>query len=90
MENNKKKEEELQSRREFFKKVGKGVLPILGAAVLANLPIQQAEAVGCGGYSCSYSCGYGCATGCSSSCKTTCSGGSNAHRRYFSGPTENE
>lgn len=32
------KNEELQSRREFFKKAAKGALPILGAIVLANAP----------------------------------------------------
>ncbi len=31
-----KKNEKLQSRREFFKKAAKGALPILGAIVLAN------------------------------------------------------
>ena len=39
------KNEELQSRREFFKKAAKGALPILGAIVLANAPavINAAE-----------------------------------------------
>ena len=32
------KNEELQSRREFFKKAAKGALPILGAVVLASAP----------------------------------------------------
>lgn len=34
----KEKNEELQSRREFFKKAAKGALPILGAVVLASAP----------------------------------------------------
>ena len=34
----KKRNEELQSRRDFFKKAAKGVLPILGAVVLAGVP----------------------------------------------------
>ena len=33
-----KKNEELQSRREFFKKAAKGALPILGAILLAGMP----------------------------------------------------
>lgn len=71
MENNKKKEE-LQSRREFFKKVGKGVLPILGAAVLSALPVEEAKAQwGCN-YSCQDSCSRGCYGGCSSSCGGSC------------------
>ena len=49
------KNEELQSRREFFKKVAKGALPILGAIVLANAPavINAAEKAPMG---CRYSC----------------------------------
>ena len=35
----KKQNEELQSRREFFKKAVKGALPILGAVVLAGNPM---------------------------------------------------
>lgn len=34
----KNKNEELQSRRDFFKKAAKGVLPILGAVVLSGAP----------------------------------------------------
>ena len=33
-----KKKEELQSRRDFFKKAAKGVLPVFGAVVLAGVP----------------------------------------------------
>ena len=43
MEKNKKKEE-LQSRRQFFKRAAKGALPILGAALLTQLPfLSQAH-----------------------------------------------
>ena len=35
----KNKNEELQSRREFFKKAAKGALPILGAIILASNPV---------------------------------------------------
>lgn len=77
-----KKNEELQSRREFFKKAAKGALPILGAIVLSSVPnIVQAEEAPVG---CRYGCGTctGCAGGCKgtchygcdSSCKTGCSG----------------
>lgn len=34
------KNEELQSRREFFKKAAKGALPILGAVVLASAQVS--------------------------------------------------
>ena len=63
--------EELQSRREFFKKAAKGALPILGAIVLANAPAiaNAAEEAPMG-------CKYGCTAVCSTSaCQGTCSGG---------------
>ena len=46
------KNEELQSRREFFKKAAKGALPILGAVVLASAPglanaAESAVEMGC-------------------------------------------
>lgn len=78
MEKN-KKNEELQSRREFFKKAAKGALPILGAIVLANAPaiVKAAEATPSG---CHYGCSAVCSTSacqgtCSGSCRFTCSGG---------------
>ncbi len=77
---NKKKNEELQSRRDFFKKAAKAALPVIGAVVLSAVPsIIKAEeepliCYGCGG-ACSYGCGGVCSTGCSNSCSGTCSGG---------------
>lgn len=76
MEKN-KKNEELQSRREFFKKAAKGALPILGAAILASNPIitkAAEETLDCNG-SCSWGCGRVCSTGCSNSCSGSCAGG---------------
>ena len=74
-EENKKKNEELQSRRQFFKKAGKAALPILGAIAIANVPLM-AKATGnssaCGYGDCSYSCSGGC-EGCSGSCRGDCS-----------------
>ena len=75
---NKKQNEELQSRREFFKKAAKAALPVVGAVVLSSLPnIMQAAETGCG-YSCTNSCygscGSGCGFGCSGSCKGGCGG----------------
>lgn len=84
---NKKENEELQSRREFFKKAAKAALPVVGAVVLASLPIVKSEAAtgcddgGCyGGCSdgcyggCQGSCSGGCKNGCKSSCKEVCTG----------------
>ena len=62
----KKKNEELQSRREFFKKAAKGALPILAAVVLAGAPsIMKATEVSMG-------CNSGCTTHCDGTCKGTC------------------
>ena len=72
-----KKNEELQSRREFFKKAAKGALPILGAIVLAGAPLlskaTEEQPMGCNG-SCSYGCGTMCSTSCSGGCKGGCGG----------------
>ena len=75
----KKKTSELQSRREFFKKAAKGVLPILGAIMLANIPISKAiasiQCEGCDGGcqgSCIDTCRGNCSGGCNDSCKGTC------------------
>ena len=79
--------EELQSRREFFKKAAKGTLPILGAMVLSHLPFnanahESIEEMGCnfgcsGGCSggCGRACSYGCTSSCSGSCLGSCKGG---------------
>ena len=66
------KNEELQSRREFFKRAAKGALPILGAIALANMPVianAGESAMGC-----KYGCSTGCYTACQGSCKSSCSG----------------
>ena len=82
------KRDELQSRREFFKKAGKGVLPILSAIVLASTPtiLKAKDAApqwcrfGCAGFcagQCYSSCVGGCygnCTGCVAYCKQGCIG----------------
>lgn len=74
----KKNKEELQSRREFFKKAAKGALPILGAIVLAGTPaIVKAASheskieTGCD-WGCSHSCFGGCDSSCTGSCSISC------------------
>ena len=82
-----KKNEELQSRREFFKKAAKGTLPILGAILLANMPMvmKAANPSGCtagrcsgtcsgGCTSCTVTCGGNCHGKCSGTCRVTCGG----------------
>lgn len=84
----KNKNEEIQSRREFFKNAAKAALPILGVALLASNPIvakATETSMDCG-YSCSGgcwrsctsckdSCRGECVTTCRNTCSTTCSGG---------------
>lgn len=65
--------EELQSRREFFKKAAKGALPILGAMVLANAPVI-ANAAETSSTTCA-----GCNNRCMNFCTTTCHGGCKTH-----------
>lgn len=73
MEKN-KKNEELQSRRQFFKKAAKGALPILGALFLANAPMFSMKAntsCMCSG-NCNGACSGGCLMTCRGGCKTGC------------------
>lgn len=60
----KNKNEELQSRRLFFKNAAKGALPILALTAL-GAPFLA---------SCSDSKSSGCGTKCTGGCKTSCSG----------------
>lgn len=66
----KERNEEVQSRREFFKNAAKGALPILGLVML-NSPIfaNTLKAVGktpsgCNRDGCSSFCSHGCTKGC--------------------------
>ena len=70
---NKKLNEELQSRREFFKKAAKAALPVVGAVVMSSLPFAKAEAAktGCD-YNCSGSCYRQCDAHCQDSCYRSC------------------
>lgn len=74
--NDKKKNEELQSRREFFKKAAKATLPVIGAIVLSTVPTFANAAKtpsGCQG-TCIGMC-YGSCKGCQYTCSGTCSSG---------------
>ena len=68
-----KKNEELQSRREFFKKAAKGALPILGAITLAGTPLLSAAQTH------ESEVESGCNWGCYYSCWMTCSEIGRAH-----------
>ncbi len=68
---NKKQNEELQSRREFFKKAAKAALPVVGAVVLSSIPNVMHAATDCD-YNCSGSCSRGCKGSCEEYCKDDC------------------
>ncbi len=70
---NDEKKDELQSRRQFFKKAAKGALPILGAIALANMPIIAKAAQSESGYcTCAGNCSGACSGSCVSTCRATC------------------
>lgn len=81
MEKN-KKNEELQSRREFFKRAAKGVLPIFAVVALADIPsLVRAEKIPTSCDYCEGTCHNGCENrcsgcdGCTGGCDGTCKGG---------------
>lgn len=80
-----KQNEELQSRREFFKSAAKSVLPILGAVVLASNPVIAKAAETSMG--CNNSCSRGCASYCTGRCQTTCNTSCKNHCRDNCGAT---
>lgn len=83
------KKNELQSRREFFKKAAKGALPFLGAIVLANTSLislaAEGEPMGCK-YGCANTCYTSCSNGCDrlclQNCFSSCSGGCKSSSKY--------
>lgn len=78
------KDEELQTRRQFFKKAAKAALPIIGGIVLMSTPLKgiaSETSLGCN-WGCESGCSGGCEGctggckgGCSGSCDTSCYGG---------------
>ena len=78
----KKKNEEFHSRREFFKKAVKGILPFLGAVMIVPSILSSCSTcVGGCGASCATACrgksSYypsGCSGTCKSACLSTCKG----------------
>ena len=66
------KNKNLRSRREFFKKAAKGVLPLLGVAALISAP-KVAKAAETPQY-CQWDCTFTCRGGCQG-CTGACTGG---------------
>lgn len=71
-EKNKKQKEELQSRRDFFKKTVKGALPILGVLTLGPTFLTSCDPDDEGSTGCGSSCSGGCGDSCVSSCEVNC------------------
>lgn len=73
MEKNKQKNEEILSRREFFKNAAKAALPIFGAIVAGSI-LSSCEpyegSVSCG--DCTGTCDTGCFNSCYRGCRGTC------------------
>lgn len=73
------KNEELKSRRDFFRNAAKAALPILGAIALSNVPLISKATeteMGCGycNNGCDVTCTGGCDRSCSGSCYNRCLG----------------
>lgn len=68
----KNKQEEIQSRREFFTNVAKQTLPILGVVLLTSTPLRTLAENSTPSTSCNGTCS-GLCEGCRS-CQGTCSG----------------
>lgn len=69
-----KENDEIQSRREFFKNAAKATLPVIGFIALSVLPIQiKAKSTTDCEKACAGNCGYAC-TSCWTGCTGTCKG----------------
>ena len=83
MEETKKKKEndEILSRREFFRHATKKVLPLVGAIVLSN-PIIEAAITETPSTSCRTGCAGQCVDNCRGTCRYTCTGGCEGHCKW--------
>lgn len=73
-------EENIYTRREFFKNAAKKTLPIIGGALLIGSSSLFTSCEKC--EDCGITCTAECSSGCSSTCKSTCSGGSIGHNAF--------
>lgn len=67
--------ENLQTRREFFKRTTKRLLPILGLAILSQTPITVLSNDSLFEMGCKTGCQGGCRTLCEEGCSHSCNGG---------------
>lgn len=82
--NGKNKNEEIQTRREFFKKAAKATLPVLGTLIVANIPSVSFAGV-CTIDACTATCSNTCkgtCSSCSAACYRTCMSGCSTVSRY--------
>ena len=74
-EEKKKWNQELQTRRDFFKKAAKGMLPMLGAIVVGpSIVMSTLTSCGCDDCEavCMDNCEASCTSECIGSCETSC------------------
>lgn len=71
----KKVNEEVQTRREFFKDAAKKTLPFIGAIALVGFPRIMKASEFPQSMGCDYGCHNGCSTTCGDPCENTCKGG---------------
>lgn len=69
-----KQNEELQTRREFFKEASRKALPLLAFAALGSTVLASCEKESTSSTRSSSSSSSGCKGGCSGSCSSSCSG----------------
>lgn len=76
----KKQNEELQSRREFFKEAAKKALPVIGAIAIASSPVLahatgiKEGPTGCYNGYCTNTCSGRCTDHCTGTCYGSCQG----------------
>ncbi len=68
----KTKNEEIRSRRQFFKQAAKAILPVLGIIALNHVPLFGNARETQIAFGCQYYCQGGCKSGCNDTCKITC------------------
>ena len=73
--NNQNEQFEFLTRRTFFKKVSKKILPIIGSIVIANIPniaVSNSKTPNDCISSCKIACANNCYTGCEGKCSDHC------------------
>lgn len=84
MKNN-KENEEIQSRREFFKEAAKKTLPVIAMVTVGSLSLASCEKEDTNSYYSSDGCGGSCKSLCENTCTLVCASGCRGTCRTSSG-----